>query len=362
MINHTIVGKKNCQGFALISAVFTTLMVSAMTLSLASFMSVGSSGSVDDLQSQQAAYVADGGLHYILMKELKNSTDFTSAAADSNVALGQGQFSVSYANRTTTSADVTVTAQVGNSVCQVQQHVVKQSGAGGALSGATLSLSSSQGGGGEIVGPISYTSGFSADAGYEFSATASQGSAPAAVSMTPYVALTTSTITGDYTVPDGFNGYVHVTGNATINGNTTMTGMVVADGDISVNANGQTVTINGTLAAGGNITTDFKTSAVATLTAQSVGGQMQPALVAVGNISMAQKQDTIVTLSGLIRAGGNVSVSIKQDTQLIILGAVMANGNVSVDSKQDSDLTLDFSAGGPFLSGNNLLLTQWKKI
>src|SRR5690348_8316521 len=73
-------------GMALISAVFVTLFVSSLTVSLAALLANSSSGSVEDLQSQQSAYLADSGLHYILMKEFRNSTDFTTAATATNIS------------------------------------------------------------------------------------------------------------------------------------------------------------------------------------------------------------------------------------------------------------------------------------
>jgi len=352
---------KSRRGFALISSVFVTLFVSSITLSLASLLSTSSTGAVEDLQSQQAGYVADGGLHYILMKEFKNSSDFTTASTASNVALGAGQFSVTYANRTATAVDITVTSQVANSVCQIQQHVVKQSATSNALhSGANTQLTSSQSGGGTITGPSTYAGNFSSDAGYTLSPAATHGSAPAAVSLTALRALTTSTINGNYTVPNGFNGYVRVTGNVTISGTITMTGLIVADGNITISENKTSLVLNGTLAAGGNIEADFKNGGVNVLTAQSLGGQMQPLLLAGGNIQIDQKQNTTGTYKGLIQAGGNVEIALKQTDTMTILGGIVASGNVQVDSKQSSVFSVNLSSGSAFLP-NTFVLSSWRK-
>lgn len=358
--------KKVCQrssrtGMALISAVFVTLFVSSLSLSLAALLSNSSAGAVDDLQSQQTAYVADGGLHYILMKEFINSSDFTTANTASNVALGSGQFSVTYANLTATTADITVTSQVNQSISQIQQHVVKQYGTGSAISGADVTLTSSQFGGGSIDGPATYTQSFSGDAGYALNPAAVPGTAPPSVSLNSLIVMTSSTINGNYTVPDGFSGYVHVTGDVVINGDITMTGLIVADGNISLSANKDNITLNGTLAAGGNITTDFKNGSIVNLTAQALGGQMQPLMIAVGNIDFSQQQSTVSTFKGLIRAGGNITIDLKQSDTLSILGAIVANGNVVIDSKQSSNIGVSFNSGSAYLPGS-VVLTSWKKI
>jgi len=363
MITNTIKKWKRAacrRGFALISSVFVTLFVSSLTLSLASLLSTSATGAVEALQSQQSAYLADGGMHYILMKEFMNSTDFTTASTATNVSLGAGQFSVTYANRTTSAADITVTSQVRNSVSTIQQHVVKLYGTGSAVSGADIDLSSAQNGGGVITGPTTYTSSFSGETSFTLSPAAAAGTDPGTVSLANLTAMTTSTHIGDYTVPNNFNGYLHVTGNVTIAGTITMTGLIVADGNITLNANNKNITLTGTLAAGGNISTDFKNGAIINLTATAIGGQIPPLMLAIGNINFTQKQDSASTFKGLIRAGGNVVIDLKQNDTLNILGAVVANGDLTVDSKQNSSVGVSFGSGSSYLP-STLILSSWKK-
>jgi len=347
------------RGLALISAVFVTLFVSSLTLSLSSMLSNSSSGSVEDLQAQQAAYLVDGGMHYILTKSFRDSTDFTTIATESNVALGAGTFSVTYANRTASAADITVTSLVQNSAASIQQHVSKTYGTGSAISGADIDLNSAQNGGGSITGPTTYTSSFSGETAYTLSPAAAAGTDPGTVSLATLTAMTTSTVNGNYTVPNGFNGYVHVTGDVTIAGTVTMTGLIVADGNIHLDANNKNITMTGTLAAGGNISTDFK-KGVVNLTATAIGGQMPPLLLAVGNINFKQFQDSASTFKGLIRAGGDVTIELKQQDSLTILGAVIANGDLTVDSKQNSNVGVNFGSGSSYLP-SSLILSSWKK-
>jgi hypothetical protein len=354
------VPREGRNGLALISAVFVTLFVSSVTLSLSSMLSNSSSGSVEDLQAQQAAYIVDGGMHYILTKSFRDSTDFTTIPTESNVALGSGTFSVTYSNRTASAADITVTSLVQNSAASIQQHVVKLYGTGSAISGADIDLSSSQNGGGSITGPTTYTSSFSGETDYVLSPAAAPGTDPGTVSLATLTAMTTSTVNGNYTVPNGFNGYVHVTGDVTISGTITMTGLIVADGNITLDANKKNITMTGTLAAGGNILTDFKNGAIVNLTAAAIGGQMPPLLLAVGNINFKQFQDSASTFKGLIRAGGNVTIELKQQDTLNVLGAIIANGDLTVDSKQNSSVGVNFGSGSSYLP-SSLILSSWKK-
>ena len=351
--------KKTQSGMALISVIFMTLFASTVSLSLASLLSNSSVGSVEDTQLQEAAYVADGGLHYILRKELRDSTDFTALNTATDIALGDGVFSVTYANQTAVTTDVIVTAQVQNSIYQIQQSVVKQYGTGSAISGYDVDLTASQDGSGTISGPANYINSFQSSDEYLFTSPPQTGDPPPTMSLATITAMTNTTISGDYTVPDGFSGYVHVTGNVTISGETTMSGIIVADGNILIDVNNQNLNVTGTLAAGGTITTDFKNGTVANLTAASVGGEMQPLLMAVGDIYFSQKQDSASVFKGLIWSGANVTIDLKQNDTLTILGSIIANGNVTIDSKQNSGVSVDFSTGNFFLP-SSLLLSDWK--
>jgi len=365
---------RNCsneKGLSLASVIFTILILGAIGLSMSPVVSTVSRSSVLELQGEQAFFVAEGGLQYILQAAFQTSNDFTTVGSSPTgapfggtpITLSPGQFWVQYANLTTNTADVTATGKVGNSVRQVQQSITKvYSTSGGFHSGGSTTLGSDQGGGGQVIGPVTYGTSFSADAGYTLTDTAQQGAPPPPVSLTSLIGFTTSTITGNYTLPTNYSGNLHVTGNVTINTPGTITGIVVADGSINITVQqNQTLNLNGTLAAGGDMTLNFQQYTSGTFTAQPVGGNLQPLLVAVHDINFSDFQFATTTFNGLILAGNNVDFKLRQSDTMTINGGVTAGGDITSDSKQGSVLTVNFDGGTQYL-GSSLKLTSWKEL
>jgi len=353
---------KHSEGFSVISLIFGMLLLSAIGMNMSPLVSTKAMSELAYLKGQEAFYVAEGGLDYILAKEFMNDgdSDFSTNVSPTGapfggtpIALGQGQFWVVYLNLTKDSGDVLVTARVGNSVRQVQQTINRASLAASALqSGGNTDLSESQSGGGLIEGDISYGGNFSSDPGYSILGNIAGGAQPPAVDLTTLINLTTSTYTGNLTIDGNYSNNTHVTGDVDIEDEGTITGIIVADGDVTIDVKQSGFrNVTGTIAAAGNISGNFKQQSVATFQPQAAGGAMQPMFYAGGNIELDFHQQTTVTFRGLIHAGGNIDLKLRQQDSVSVEGALMANGNIEVDSKQQSFLTIDKEAGGVFLDG-----------
>ena len=80
----------NDRGFSLIAAVFIIVVLAFMGVMFVSLISTGSLTSVNDMQSAQAFYVAEGGTEYILA----NRTFPNYSTAGATISLGPGSFSI----------------------------------------------------------------------------------------------------------------------------------------------------------------------------------------------------------------------------------------------------------------------------
>jgi hypothetical protein len=80
----------NSRGVSIIAAIFIIVILAFMGLMFVSLISTGSFSAVNDMQSAQAFYIAEGGVEYILM----NRTFPNYSMGGATINLGQGNFSV----------------------------------------------------------------------------------------------------------------------------------------------------------------------------------------------------------------------------------------------------------------------------
>jgi len=99
------------------------LIVAALALLIASFMSSGNISAITDMQAEQAFYIAHAGMEWYLGR-LQNDNNWSSApAVKTNQVFGAGTFSVTYSNNSKNAIDIVgtgkVTAWDGNTVQRV---------------------------------------------------------------------------------------------------------------------------------------------------------------------------------------------------------------------------------------------------
>jgi len=321
------------KGLTLIVVIFGVIFLALIGLAMNLIVSTLASRSLSQLQSTQAFYIAEGGRQYILTSYFTSAlTDYTSCPTVSNKALGLGQFTVSYPGGcSANSATVQVVAQVGSSQRTVRQTVSRygysltNTFAGGDITlfgrgtvGQNPTDRQSLAAHGSIDNVRSFLSpGFqNPDSTLLASSQLLQNQTslviPPAVTMTPYLNLTTSNYSGNLNIPAGgtYNGNVHVTGNVTVGQNATVNGIVVSDNDVLVLWDTH---INGTIAAGHNLTAiDLRNSQVNS--APGPNGETLPVFVAGNNLYMGTGSipDTHANINGYVLSG--------DDTQFISLG------------------------------------------
>jgi len=128
-------GKRNNQGISLVAVIIVMVLVAAFALLLASFMSSGNISALAEMQSEQALYIATAGMECYL-ELLEADTDWsTPPTVFTNEAFGAGTFTVTYANQSTDSIDITSTGKVAgwdgnNAQRAITQHAEKASGGG----------------------------------------------------------------------------------------------------------------------------------------------------------------------------------------------------------------------------------------
>ena len=120
----------NNKGISLIAVIIVMLIVATLALMMASTMSTGNISSVTDMHAQQALYLAQAGMEWYV-EQLENDSDWSSPpTVKTDQVFGAGTFSVTYANETTDSIDITSTGKItgwdGNDVQRVMtEHMQK---------------------------------------------------------------------------------------------------------------------------------------------------------------------------------------------------------------------------------------------
>jgi len=113
----------NNKGISLIAVTIVMLIVAALALLAASFMSSGNIAGITDMQAEQAFYIAQAGMEWYL-EQLQNDNNWNSAPnVKTNQVFGAGTFSITYDNNSRNAIDIVgtgkVTAWDGNTVQRV---------------------------------------------------------------------------------------------------------------------------------------------------------------------------------------------------------------------------------------------------
>jgi len=359
---------KSQKGFSIASVTFCVLGFSILGLTMAPMVGVSSRGSVGSNQGQEAFFVANGGMQYILQNSFAGDSDFSDNTSPTgapfggtSITLGTGQFWVEYSNLTATSADIAVTGQAGNSVRKITQSVTAASTPPSATVQVNGSLDLT--GDGQVDGDIEYSGSLNNNLYTINGDTNSGGSSPPAVDLTSLISQTTSVYSGDLTINGDYTGNVHVTGDLFIEGSGTITGVIVSENNVEINAGN--VTMLGTLAAKNNIILKYMSDS--TFEAQmGPGGVMNPVLIAQGDVSMdVDRDNTDIILRGLVHAGNVFELNIKGSNSTLLIEGVMMSANSSkLASQSGAYITLDVGAGQAYLNGSStggLTLGEWKE-
>lgn len=99
------------RGVSLVAAMAIMLIVSALSVTMASMLGVTSRGALDTLRSSQALAIAQGGLNWY-MRRLADTVNWTAEANQSNLPLGLGVFDLALSNQTATAMTVSVTGKI----------------------------------------------------------------------------------------------------------------------------------------------------------------------------------------------------------------------------------------------------------
>ncbi len=377
-MKNVVFEKNGSRGFGLLAVIFSMMALSAMGLGVTSMISTGAATSTVDVEGQQAFFVAEGGLSHTLTKEFMvdmNYSDNVSATGapygGTPITLGTGEFWVQYANQTKTSADVTVTAQVGNSVRVVKQSVAMAIPVNYPVySGGNISFNGNRRlwflpsgilfGDVAAAGTITHPSHFIV-MGTKYPNT--PVTLPEINTASLASEITTTTHTGNLTVSGYYDQKVHVTGDVIIQGGAIINGDIVSDGTITLSGN---VLVTGTLAADKDINGSLANNSVF-IAQKGPNQQVLPALQAGGNLNLnAEGLGTVI--SGLIITGGSAYIHADLSPHefwgeaIILSGGVMSGGNFSIYNERGFILVNgDKKLVASLAQGGNLNLQKWQE-
>ncbi len=356
-------GKLNEEkGITIISVVFIMLALSAVGLSMTSAISNTAMTSVVDVQKQQAFYVAEAGLQYVLADQVLNSADLTTSLTTiNNKAFGEGTFSTTYSNVTATSADITVTAAVGDSIRIVEQTVSITPGSAMPWGNAIYALADIHvnSGSGTIDGNIEAGGSIAVDNAWTITGTSTSSSTQPvpSVVLQDYVDLTASTHSGDLSISGTYTGDIYATGDVTIEDGATVTGIIVSGGNTLI---GDNVSITGTAAAGGTL--DTKKSHGGNYNwAVGPSGETLPVFASIGTMTLKTEKNALVSMSGFIQTNSDFHFITKKDTLLDWTGFAIAKGDVHINNSGTIDLTFDETLANGLSAPGSIDLTAWKE-
>jgi hypothetical protein len=358
------------KGFSLITVIFVMMLLSSVGIGMSNVLSTQALTTVESYQSEQALYVADGGLQHTISNQWMGDTDFSDNVsptpapyANGSIPLSNGEFWVQYSNQSASAVTITVTSRVENSIRKVRQTLTLQAGDTpydyAVYGNGNLSL---QGGTGTINGNISAGGNISNADNWTINGSETPNNSvalPDVDVINDYSSFTSSTYSGNTTISGNYSTNIYITGNLDISSNTTINGYIVVGGNIKIGSN---VTVNGMLAAAGNIDANNETN----LNFNSIlgpSGETIPALVASGNLSLGISKDGVASVNGYMRAEGNLHITNQKDSTFTLNGFMVANGNFSASNQ--GIVTINYNAalaqaagGGPA----NLTYTNWKEV
>lgn len=300
------------KGTAIIAAILIMLIASVMGLAAASLLGTDTASSLNYMNSQEAFFIAEGGLEYYLEQLQGQTTSWTTPPTKpTNETLGKGTFTITTANEQANSIDVTSTANLtgigGETITRVVTVQVRRQSAPEAFSYVLY------------VGNTIVTTGAT-----NLTVTGDQqegGSNFPTVNFSYYqdLAPPSQKISGNHIFTSGgspYSGIWYVNGNVTINSDVTINGTVVATGWIRGREE-QDITVNPTLA--------------------------YPALVSNNYIDFRDSDD--VTINGLVYAGadGSGTFSARGTEDFSLTGTIIVAQWITFQDSEDATITYDSS-------------------
>lgn len=367
---------KKQRGIIFLAVTFAMLGFGVLGLTMAAMVSTHLASAVDRVQSQQAFYVAEGGLHYTAMSQFATDTNFSDNVSPSDppfgansIALNPGEFWVEYLNQQTSSVDVRITARVGSAVRELTATLGQGNGPGGGGAGAggtitvdgNLSLTNSTG---TVNGDIILEGSQNIHSGVTVNGSIMQQEVIIPpIDFPIYQNLTTSTYVGNLTIDENFSGSLYVDGTVRIKRSVTVTGLIYATGNLDLDG-GDTL-VNGTLVSEGNVSLGNDVN-IEINALESNPGEYLPAIVAGGNIHILTDNTVI---NGAIWAGGDASTSqFNNITNFTLNGALVVTGNASIANVTNLSLNFDatYAQAVPIQSGtgggggSGIELANWR--
>lgn len=329
----------NQRGSAFFGIVVAMLFFTTMGITTVSLLANNNTGASGQLTGPQAFYVAEGGLQYVITHELADDTDFSDnvsptdpAFGANSISLGDGEFWVEYLNQSANSVDVRVTSRVGEAVRVVQMTVTPGGSPYSTIVDGNFSLNNSQG---TITGDAGVNGAYNGgDMTVNGSISEDLDMNMPEVDLSPYLAMTDTTQSGNYTISSDYTGNLHVTGNLRIEGGITITGLLYVDGNVDFQ--GDNVTINGTVVTEGNLNGNNHDN-LSFLSQSLPDGTPMPALLVEGIITLNNADN--ITIAGTVWADGNINMN--NNGSINFTGSMISTGNINMEGGEDVQLLFE---------------------
>lgn len=342
-----IVARKKATG--IIAAVLIVLIVSIMGVVVASLLGTDTGSTLNYLHSQQALFIAEGGLEYYLkqlQKETRSWKTYT-PPQPTNEALGNGTFTISTANAKKDEIDVTSEAHVlgmdGQTVKRVVSvHATRGTGIPEAFkyvqhSGSNISFMGSTG---KVKGDLSTTGEVTYEEGMTIKGTITEHSSVPVpvVDFASYEAIADHKETNFFFKKNQtYDGIWYITQSASFEDGVTLNGTIIADVINITNCSNVTVKPSGNY----------------------------PALVASSAIIIGLGGAKNIDISGLVYAGGLIKVWAME--KATFTGALISGMYIETMYANNIDFNYDskiFTNPPPYFSGGgvNVATSNWNEI
>ncbi len=333
---------RRARGVASVVMLIALLVLALLTAVLVSLQVTTLEGSVGHLQTARAFYIAEGAMQYVIEYELNSDTDWsnnTSPTATYNgdynhgpyLTLGEGRAWVRYLNQTLDTVDIEVTGCVGSAVRVLQEHLTVSIPAtfqNVQFSTGNINMNNSSG---NSNGDVTAVGTANIGSAVTVSGDVASGSTLQipTVDFDFYKAHANQVVNGNLdftsgTYGDAVNGYIwYVTGNVRIDGNTTINGTIVTEGDLIAQ----------------NPKTNYTFKAIPKNVDADPEAEQMPALVIKSNWNFDNVNN--LTIYGLVYALGNINLS--NSDHVTLNGALVTNGNMNINNASYLNLTYDAS-------------------
>jgi Tfp pilus assembly protein PilX len=322
------------KGLAVIAAILIVLIASLMGLTAVSLLGSESWGVVNYINSQEAFFIAEGGVEYYAeLLQNQSSSWTTPPTAPVDEALGKGTFTITTANALDDEIDVTSTSKI--------------TAAGARTIKRAVTIHIARGTTPDAYSYILYTaSGINTTSAVNLTITGEQegsGSYFPLVDFSYYQAAAApgQNISGNYTFTAGiYTGIWYIDGNVTIDSGVTMNGTIVSTKKIT-STNKAGITIN--------------------------PASPNPALIA--NNAIDFNRSGTVNINGLIYAGtdGTGSFDASRTTDFIFTGTIISPQEIDLSRSEDAVLSYDSSIltdPPPGITGGSSSITRsnWDEV